>query len=87
MKKLVVLDRDGVINADSPEYIKSASEWVALPHSLEAIAKLTHAGFTVIVASNQSGLGRGLFDADALESIHEKMLHEVRRSGGDIAAI
>ncbi len=87
MTKLVILDRDGVINADSPEYIKSASEWVALPHSLEAIAKLGRAGFTVIVASNQSGLGRGLFDADALASIHDKMLREVRHHGGDISAI
>jgi len=87
MTKIVVLDRDGVINADSPDYIKSASEWNALPHSLEAIAKLTRAGFTVIVASNQSGLGRGLFDADELESIHQKMLHEVSVAGGEIAAI
>lgn len=87
MSKLVVLDRDGVINVDSPDYIKSAAEWQALPHSLEAIAKLTRAGFTVIVASNQSGLGRGLFDAAALEAIHKKMRHEVRRAGGEIAAI
>lgn len=87
MTRLVVLDRDGVINADSPDYIKSADEWRALPESLEAISKLHRAGFTVIVASNQSGLGRGLFSAEALESIHQKMLQEVRRHGGDIAAI
>ena len=73
MTKVVVLDRDGVINADSPDYIKSASEWTALPHSLEAIAKFSRAGFAVIVASNQSGLGRGLFDLDALEEIHQKI--------------
>ena len=87
MTKVVVLDRDGVINADSPDYIKSASEWTALPHSLEAIAKFSRAGFAVIVASNQSGLGRGLFDLDALEEIHQKMLGEVRLCGGDISAI
>lgn len=87
MTRLVILDRDGVINADSPDFIKSAAEWKALPHSLEAIAKLNRAGYTVIVASNQSGLGRGLFDAAALDAIHEKMLQEVRLAGGDIAAI
>lgn len=87
MTALVILDRDGVINADSPEYIKSAAEWSALPGSIEAIAKLNRAGFTVIVASNQSGLGRGLFDADALDAIHEKMQREVRLAGGEIAAI
>lgn len=87
MSALVILDRDGVINADSPDYIKSPEEWHALPGSLEAIAALHRAGFIVVVASNQSGLGRGLFDAAALEAIHEKMLGLVNQAGGHIDRI
>lgn len=71
--RLVILDRDGVINRDSDAYIKSPSEWIPIPGSLEAIARLKRAGFTVVVASNQSGVGRGLFDLGALNSIHQKM--------------
>jgi D-glycero-D-manno-heptose 1,7-bisphosphate phosphatase len=85
--KLVVLDRDGTINRDSPDYIKSASEWEALPGSAEAISRLNAAGYTVAVASNQSGLGRGLFDDPALRAIHEKMRDTVRQAGGEIDAI
>jgi D-glycero-D-manno-heptose 1,7-bisphosphate phosphatase len=68
--KLVILDRDGVINADSDSFIKCAAEWVPIPGSLEAIADLTNAGMTVAVATNQSGLARGLFDVDTLNRIH-----------------
>src|SRR5699024_1367191 len=75
--KLAILDRDGVINHDSPDYIKSPDEWHALPGSLEAIAKLTQAGWTVVVATNQSGLARGLFSLQALNQIHAKMRAEV----------
>lgn len=71
--KLVILDRDGVINEDSDDYIKSPAEWRPIPGSLEAIVKLKHAGFRVVVASNQSGLARGLFDYDTLFAIHDKM--------------
>jgi D-glycero-D-manno-heptose 1,7-bisphosphate phosphatase len=85
--KLVVLDRDGTINRDSPDYIKSASEWEALPGSAEAISRLNAAGYTVAVASNQSGLARGLFDGRALTAIHEKMRDTVRQAGGDIDTI
>lgn len=85
--KLVVLDRDGTINRDSPDYIKSASEWQALPGSPEAIARLNAAGYTVAVASNQSGLARGLFDEEALAAIHEKMRRTVRQAGGEIDTI
>ena len=71
--KLVILDRDGVINQDSDAYIKSPDEWVPIPGSLQAIAALKAAGWTVAVATNQSGLGRGLFDEPALQAIHAKM--------------
>jgi D-glycero-D-manno-heptose 1,7-bisphosphate phosphatase len=83
----VVLDRDGTINRDSPDFIKSASEWEALPGSAEAIARLNAAGYTVAVASNQSGLARGLFDDEALAAIHEKMRDTVRQAGGTIDTI
>jgi D-glycero-D-manno-heptose 1,7-bisphosphate phosphatase len=71
--KIVILDRDGVINFDSPLYIKSPAEWKPIPGSLEAIARLNQAGYRVVVATNQSGVGRGLFDMDTLNAIHEKM--------------
>jgi D-glycero-D-manno-heptose 1,7-bisphosphate phosphatase len=71
--KLVIVDRDGTINQDSAEFIKSADEWHALPGSLEAIARLNHAGWHVVVASNQSGLGRGLFEVSDLNDMHTKM--------------
>ena len=76
--KLVILDRDGVINFDSDQYIKSPSEWRPIPGSLEAIARLTHDGYRVVVATNQSGIGRGLFDMDTLNAIHDKMHHAVQ---------
>jgi D-glycero-D-manno-heptose 1,7-bisphosphate phosphatase len=85
--KLVILDRDGVINFDSDAYIKSPEEWKPIPGSLEAIARLTRAGYTVAVASNQSGLARGLFDQATLERIHDKMSHAAAAAGGHIAAI
>jgi D-glycero-D-manno-heptose 1,7-bisphosphate phosphatase len=86
-KKLIVLDRDGVINFDSKDYIKTANEWLPIPGSLEAIAALTAAAFIVVVVSNQSGIGRGMFTEDALSSIHRKMLHSVRNTGGVIDRI
>ena len=85
--KLIILDRDGVINYDSDQYIKSPDEWRPIPGSLEAIARLNHAGFRVVVATNQSGLGRGLLDTTTLISIHEK-LHKARAQvGGRIDAV
>jgi len=84
---LVILDRDGVINFDSDDYIKSAEEWRAIPGSLEAIAQLSSAGFQVAVATNQSGLGRGLFDLDDLEAMHDKLRQGVADFGGEIAGI
>jgi len=84
---VVVLDRDGVINEDSPDYIKSPDEWHALPGSLNAIAALTEAGFDIAVATNQSGVARGLFDIDTLWDIHRKMLAEIVAAGGYIKRI
>lgn len=84
---LVILDRDGVINVDSDDYIKSLAEWQPIPGSLEAVAKLSRAGFTVAVATNQSGLARGLFDLDDLEDIHGEMVDRVAELGGVIDGI
>jgi D-glycero-D-manno-heptose 1,7-bisphosphate phosphatase len=85
--KLVILDRDGVINFDSDRFIKSPAEWKPIPGSLEAIARLNQGGYRVVVASNQSGIDRGLFDMDTLNAIHDKMLQAVKAAGGRIEAI
>ena len=85
--RLIILDRDGVINEDSDTHIKSPAEWVPLPGSLEAIARLNHEGWRVVVATNQSGLARGLFDIDTLMRIHEKMQRAVAQYGGAIDAV
>jgi D-glycero-D-manno-heptose 1,7-bisphosphate phosphatase len=85
--KLVILDRDGTINEDSADFIKSAAEWKPLPGALEAIARLTHAGWHVVVASNQSGLGRGLFDVAALNAMHSKLHKLLAAVGGRVDAI
>lgn len=85
--KLVILDRDGTINEDSVEFVKSPEEWVALPGALEAIARLNHAGWHVVIASNQSGLGRGLFDVAMLNAIHAKMNKLLAAVGGRIDAV
>jgi D-glycero-D-manno-heptose 1,7-bisphosphate phosphatase len=85
--KLIVLDRDGVINEDSDAYIKSPEEWLPLSGSLEAIARLNRHGYRVVVATNQSGVARGLFSLDTLARIHRRMLEAVRDKGGEIDAI
>ena len=82
--RIVVLDRDGVINRESKSFVKSADEWQALDGSIEAIAALSQGGFRIAVASNQSGLARGLFDYGALYAMHEKMRDLVARAGGSI---
>jgi D-glycero-D-manno-heptose 1,7-bisphosphate phosphatase len=86
-KKLIILDRDGVINHDSAAYIKSAEEWIPLPNSLEAIALLKKNGYQVAVATNQSGLAKGLYDLGALEAMHTKMQTLLEPLGGSIDAI
>jgi len=85
--KLIILDRDGVINQDSDSFVKNPDEWIALPGSLHAIARLTQAGWKVVVATNQSGLARGLFDMDTLTAIHTKMRRELAAAGGSIDAV
>lgn len=84
---LVILDRDGVINEDSATHVRSPAQWRPLPGSLEAIARLCAAGLRVAVATNQSGLARGLFDRATLEAIHGRMREGVRAAGGTIACI
>lgn len=84
---LIILDRDGVINYDSDQFIKSPEEWKPLPGSLEAIARLCQADYRVVVATNQSGVGRGLFDMFTLNAIHDKMLKAVAHAGGRIEAV
>jgi D-glycero-D-manno-heptose 1,7-bisphosphate phosphatase len=84
---LVILDRDGVINFDSDEYIKAPEEWRPIPGSLEAIARLNRAGYRVVVATNQSGVGRGLFTIETLNAIHERMRALLAEVGGSIDAI
>lgn len=84
---LVILDRDGVINYDSDAYIKSADEWRAIPGSLEAVAQLNRSGYRVVIASNQSGVGRGLFDLAALEAIHKKMYRALARVNAHVDAV
>lgn len=85
--KLIILDRDGVINYDSDQFIKSPDEWRAIPGSLEAIARLNQWGWRVVVASNQSGVGRGLFGMDTLNAINDKMVKSLAQVGGRLDAI
>lgn len=87
MPPFVILDRDGVINEDSPNYIKNADEWIAVPGSLDAIARLHQSGYQVFVATNQAGINRGILTLEDLESIHRKMHNEVNAAGGKITAV
>ncbi|HEX4045794.1 MAG TPA: D-glycero-beta-D-manno-heptose 1,7-bisphosphate 7-phosphatase [Gammaproteobacteria bacterium] len=83
----IILDRDGVINFESTAYIKSPAEWLPIPGSLEAIAYLNRAGFRVLIATNQSGIGRGYYDVDMLDAIHEKLMRELAMVGGYVEEI
>lgn len=85
--KLIILDRDGVINHEREDYVKSADECVPIEGSIDAIARLSKAGFTVVIATNQSGLAREKFDLDDLEAMHAKLTQLVLEHGGEIAAI
>ena len=85
--RLVILDRDGVINFDSPNYIKSPEEWIPIPGSIEAIARIKAEGWKVVVATNQSAVGRGIIQLTDLFDIHAKLLNCVRRFGTDIDGI
>lgn len=84
---LIILDRDGVINEDSPDFIKSPEEWRAIPGSLEAIAALNRAGHRVAVASNQSGITRGYFSLNDLAAVHRKMQTELAKAGGHLDGV
>jgi D-glycero-D-manno-heptose 1,7-bisphosphate phosphatase len=86
-QRLVILDRDGVINHDSDEFVKTPDEWLPIDGSIEAIARLSTAGFTVAVATNQSGIGRKLLDKPALDVMHEKLRVLVKDAGGDLDRI
>lgn len=85
--RLVILDRDGVINHDSDEFVKSADEWLPIDGSLDAIGRLSRAGFTVAIATNQSGIGRGLMTRDDLDHIHARMMRLAQEAGGTIDLI
>jgi len=87
MFRLVILDRDGVINYDSDNYIRSVDEWVPIPGSLEAIARLNRAGYTVAVATNQSGIARGYYDESEMHAMHEKMAKLLLPLGGKVDMI
>lgn len=86
-KPLIILDRDGVINEDSDAYVKSVDEWIPIPGSIEAIGRLSRAGYRVAVATNQSGIGRGYYDLATLQAMHDRMLSLVWAAGGNIDAI
>lgn len=85
--KLIILDRDGTINEDREDFVKSADEWVPIPGALEAIARLNHAGWHTVVATNQSGIGRGTYDMAALNAMHVKLNQLLAKQGGRIDAI
>lgn len=87
MEPWIVLDRDGVINVDQVDYIKSVAEWQSIPGSIEAIARLSSAGYKVAIATNQSGIGKGIYDLACLEAIHNKLESLVEQRGGSIAGI
>ncbi|MCL7941434.1 D-glycero-beta-D-manno-heptose 1,7-bisphosphate 7-phosphatase [Halomonas sp. ATCH28] len=85
--RLVILDRDGVINQDSDDYVKSLDEWIPYPAAIEAIARLNRAGWTVAIATNQSGIARGYYDVEELEAMHDRLHELVHDAGGEIAHI
>ncbi|GGP27784.1 D,D-heptose 1,7-bisphosphate phosphatase [Silvimonas amylolytica] len=85
--KLLILDRDGVINEDDPGYIKSPEEWIPIPGSLEAMGELTRAGWSLVVATNQSGVARGYYTVETLNRIHARMYKAVNEAGGHIDAV
>ena len=84
MNKIIILDRDGVINEDSNAYIKTVDEWIPIPGSIDAIARLSKAGYIVTVATNQSGIARGYYDVATLEAMHERLRALVEEQGGKL---
>lgn len=86
-RRLVILDRDGVLNKESSAFVKSTAEWQPLPGSMEALGLLTASGYTTAVATNQSGIARGLFDRKALQAMHRKLRRLAARHGGKVDRI
>lgn len=86
-RKLIVLDRDGVINQDSDTHIRSPEQWIAIPGSLEAIARLCRQDYQIVIVTNQSGISRGYYSVNTLNRIHQKMLDELSHFGGEISAL
>jgi len=86
-ERLIILDRDGVINEDSDDYIKSLDEWLPIPGSLEAIGKLTSAGWEVVIATNQSGIGRGLYSIETMHAMHRRLIELIAPFGGQLAGV
>ena len=86
-RRLVILDRDGVINEERHDWVRRAEQWRPLPGSLQAIAQFHRAGLAVAVATNQSGVGRGLMSLSDLEAVHDRMRREVREAGGRLAGV
>lgn len=86
-QRAVFLDRDGVINVNRPDHVKSWDEFVFLPHALTALAKLAASDFLVIVTTNQSAIARGLVTAETVRAIHARMIADVARAGGRIDAV
>ncbi|MED5387812.1 MAG: D-glycero-beta-D-manno-heptose 1,7-bisphosphate 7-phosphatase [Pseudomonadota bacterium] len=87
MNKLIILDRDGVINEDSDAYIKTVDEWIPIPGSIDAIARLSRAGYTVVVATNQSGIARGYYDLATLDAMHQRLRDLVAEQGGTLGKV
>ncbi|NDC65139.1 MAG: HAD-IIIA family hydrolase, partial [Burkholderiaceae bacterium] len=85
--KLIILDRDGVINQDRDDYVKSCEEWIPIPNSLEAIALLSQAGYTLTIATNQSGIARGYYSLSELHAMHQKMMDLLKPLSGRIDSI
>jgi len=85
--KLVITGRDGILNVFRPEHVKSPEEWEPLPGALEAVARLNHAGWHVVVATNQSGIGRGMIDMTSVNAIHQQMMRLLSEKGGRIDAV
>lgn len=85
--KLIILDRDGVINKDSDAYIKTVAEWIPIPGSIEAMARLHKAGYTLAIATNQSGIGRGFYNVTTLDAMHDKLRQLLAEQGSEVAYI
>jgi len=85
--RLIVLDRDGTLNENPEDFLRSPEDWTPIPGALEAVARLNQGGWRVVVATNQSGLGRGLFDVATLNAMHARMHKELAAAGARVEAV